>query len=302
MKIVAMILILHSFWPPIIGQTEWVNEGATWHYDFQSYWIGYGRSQMTYEGDTIIDNVDCKALSFKTVYYNPLQMDTFHVHEMNRYIYQSGDTIWRYKSGEFFPLYNMSLSKGDTIDFMDFSLKENVNILLDVDTITYNNQKLRKQTIGIYAGPMLFTKMVVVEKFGVISNPFFFFWDEFYLGLSDQNENRLICYSDSDFELVNLSNFPCDFIYYPNSSLDERNEDIISIYPNPIRNNCYIHTERIVRNLFIQDILGRTVYSCSPLSNEFQLELGSLAEGIYFIEMTDSQNKIISCQLHKTSN
>lgn len=275
----------------LYGQTEWIKDESTWHYQFLSYWEGFGYTKMSHAGDTVINDKTCHILTTDVVYYNPLQQNLIYEVEPSRFVYQSGDTIWRYKSGEFIQLYNMSLSAGDTVHFMDFSLIENKNIVLSVDTVIYNNENLTRQVIGVYAGSKLFTKIVIIEKFGAISNPFFFFWDEYNLGISDQRDNRLRCYSDIDFDIVQLSNEPCDYINGQISSIDNENNLQIRCFPNPVSGLYLIESSENIQELIIWDLHENLIYRQAFNEKQIRLELGWLPAGTYILKAL-TQNKL----------
>lgn len=298
--LILILLLTFLTTTTLTSQIQWVQEESTWHYRFSSYWEGNGYEKLMFEKDTIIDNQACKVLKRNIVYHYEFENDTIYLEEPDKYIYQSGETIWGYKEESFIQLYDMSLSVGDTVEFMDFStVSDNVNIVLEANTVTYNNEELKRQLIGIYEGNNLYYEIEVIEKFGVTTWPFPFFWNEFYFNVFDQRERSLRCYSDVDFELLELTNTPCEELQEVVVSIQDQKTNNIKIYPNPVNNACYIDSESEIVQLSIIDLNSNLVFENKYHAKNMELELSWLPDGLYFVELIDVMGVHVTYKLMK---
>ncbi len=72
---------------------------------------------------------------------------------------------------------------------------------------------------------------------------------------------------------------------------DHQQPSSIKIYPNPVFDNCLITAKDFINaHLFLYDISGRIIYQ-QHFSEEQQINISSLARGIYFIEIKDKEGK-----------
>jgi len=89
-------------------------------------------------------------------------------------------------------------------------------------------------------------------------------------------------------------NFP--FCLGLSNAIEKFPKEGFSLYPNPSDGFFIINrNHRASANIFIYDILGRTVYSKNNETNKIiQLNLRSLNKGIYFIAITSNNKRIIN--------
>jgi len=71
----------------------------------------------------------------------------------------------------------------------------------------------------------------------------------------------------------------------------EKNTTNVSIYPNPATNNVNITTDKLVRVTLI-DEMGRVI-STQTVSGTFSLDVSTLNNGIYFLQVDNTTKKII---------
>ena len=113
-------MLLFSMTSTVTSQSKWFEKDATWHYRFYSFLEGSGYEKIVYVSDTLIEGKLCKKL-MRDVYFVSIQTKTIeHKDKRAQFVYQSGDTIWQFKSNKFNQLYNFNLQIGDTISFMNF--------------------------------------------------------------------------------------------------------------------------------------------------------------------------------------
>ena len=77
----------------------------------------------------------------------------------------------------------------------------------------------------------------------------------------------------------------------PNPQSIERAEmSIVSIYPNPSRDKVRIEATAAIRELKLYDMNGKEVMRCEGCD---ELEIGAVAEGVYFLEVTTAERQSI---------
>ena len=80
-------------------------------------------------------------------------------------------------------------------------------------------------------------------------------------------------------------------------SVAEINDDLkISLYPNPNNGDFIIEYSTPIAECLIKvvDVLGREIYSSAIYSNKKNIVHFSNSAGIYFINITDQNNQILS--------
>ena len=83
-------------------------------------------------------------------------------------------------------------------------------------------------------------------------------------------------------------------------SVNLLNSKEISIYPNPTINTVNIVSSEKILSINLKNILGKLlIHKKNINSNSYNLNLNSLAKGIYFIEIKDSENKTFLKKLIK---
>ena len=59
-----------------------------------------------------------------------------------------------------------------------------------------------------------------------------------------------------------------------------------SYYPNPTKNSVNFIANTNIQELKVFDVLGKKVYSVTPLQTDFEMNLSNLNSGVYFIKAT----------------
>lgn len=101
---------------------------------------------------------------------------------------------------------------------------------------------------------------------------------------------------DSNGEYLELELNPGTIFYYrdyPLFSVDDIKFSKATIYPNPTSNYLYISTDNItVDSILVYSITGKQILNQATIQNNM-VDVSSLSEGIYFIEIYSEGNKII---------
>lgn len=74
------------------------------------------------------------------------------------------------------------------------------------------------------------------------------------------------------------------------SNINDAELKTFNVYPNPTSNVVYIETENIVDKISITDVLGKTLISIKPETNNTVINLEDLPAGLYFIQVVKNNN------------
>ncbi len=72
------------------------------------------------------------------------------------------------------------------------------------------------------------------------------------------------------------------------SNINEINNNITSIFPNPVNNELNITTTSEMKSLKITNSLGQVVINNSVSGNSYKVNTTSLNAGVYFVQMETS--------------
>lgn len=292
-KITILSILLVVFTHIMYSQQEWIEEDAIWYYNYYSNSEGIGYEKINYVADTLVEGKMCKKLKRDIYYINFQTFDTVHIDKSSKILFQSGDTIWFHDNVNFFQLFNFSLEIGDTVSFMNFpSIHNNINIVENIQTIELNQEEFKQQTIGVYADGSLLAQIEIVEKLGVVSFPFPFFWNEFTPNVPDWGEWGFRCYSDINFPEINYSNSECEALPVVVNNTTISNEINLEISPNPIIDRVRIITNnQKIDRLRLVDINGRIVLQKRDVFDE--INLNWLSNGVYFMEILFRDKRVM---------
>lgn len=240
-----LIGLLLLFLASTTNAQVWSPQGATWHFEYYNFYLG--TVTVSYEGDTTLDNYTAQKL--KTVDRSYFQDQNGILNEGNpnttwNYTAQSGDSIFWWKNGEFFLLYDFGAMPGDSWTIYNNhgsdTLCDSLSIVSVVDTghVMINSQNLRYIELEMLGHPEFAIQGRAVERLGIVgtyntagfvlplqrlcdtnSIPEYFWWD-------------FICYQDNSFGLYNPAPHSCD--YYASivgiEELVETEKTIVKIY------------------------------------------------------------------------
>jgi len=81
-------------------------------------------------------------------------------------------------------------------------------------------------------------------------------------------------------------------------SVDKLEKENVSLYPNPAENNFNIKTINAIDNLSVFNVLGQKVFTVSPKTNSYNVDMSSFKSGIYLVKIT-SEGKELTSKLIK---
>lgn len=290
-KLFISMILLFNLISTVTSQSLWFEKDATWHYRFYSFWEGSGYEKIVYVSDTLIDGKLCKKL-MRDVYFVSIQTKTIeHKDKRAQFVYQSGDTIWQFKSNKFNQLYNFNLQIGDTISFMNFhTVQNNKNVVSDIQTINIQGESLRQQTIDVFENNNILTKINIIEKIGVTSAPFSLFWNEFLINVFDFPTHKFRCYSDHLTPIINYSNDVCDALPATVDIEESETANSLSLYPNPCTDKIYIKNLNHEASYKVFTIQGTELMYGTTNS---EIDVQGLENGLYLLQIKDQTPNLI---------
>jgi hypothetical protein len=286
------------------SQSSWVEQGAVWHY---GYWYvgGAGVRIFNYDTDTIIQGNTCQKITsveyrFQQVLPPPAPLTVTGPYTLiNRYTYNSQDTVFYLHQGIFYPMYIFSAQPGDSW-----------NVKSELDTATncpYVNVKVSSIGDTIISGQILrwlkidrgdssaaaFSNgtgsetVTVIEKIGITGPGFLFPYSYPYCLpegiIFDPEYHTFRCFSSPTISLYVYND--CDDL----ASLPEIKSSAIqfSIFPNPSQGVTNINPANSAYsyNISVYDIAGRQLQTLSGIKGNYQLDTEALPKGVYAIRI-----------------
>ncbi len=98
-----------------------------------------------------------------------------------------------------------------------------------------------------------------------------------------------------NFETMNSYGFLVRFTHTDNLSIASHTNAIIEVYPNPASDVLYLQSSDLIAAVSVSDALGRNVFDLEG-SNSYTMaiDIAHLHEGLYFINITQPGNNIIT--------
>jgi len=262
----------------IIYSQNWAPIGAKWTYTRTFPWSSIVDTFVIRSiGDTLIQGKICKVLKGG---------GTCDLRSATEYTYADSGKIFFYdvSRGMFQMHYNFNAHAGDRFRIFPEDFPHNDSIIIVVDSVSsviINNVSLKKMyTHSMYCnGIWTYVGGKIIENIGDIW--FMFPW--IYGGCDADFVGPLRCYQDT---LIGFYDFgtasSCDYTTFGID--DNRVQNLISVYPNPVNNIIYI--ENVEKsNVFIYNLIGENVLNTSCNSNKKTIDLSKLSEGTYIVKV-----------------
>ena len=306
-KIIFILLFIQIFF---INKTKAQND--CWYYSYQEFGV-YGYVKIESISDTMIKGKLCKILLKTRYIYNDI-FDYFATTILGQeYIFNSNDTVYRYKYSKFYPLYIFNGSIGSEYEIAGNNMDNNCDSIgrLKIDSvgITYIHDDTLKwisvspalnSTFGIYGK--------IIEKIGPINN---YMFPEYVNCIVDANEGGFLrCYFENQLLYFTSNITPsCNYIY---TDINEISNCFLSIYPNPADETIYMEFKNMnfdlkTLNIEIINTLGQTELLDKwdifyKDVNKKRIDLSHLNNGIYFIILKENNIIFVKKLFFKISN
>jgi hypothetical protein len=285
------------------GQT-WIEQGATWHYDWWNLGA-FGFVKIEYTGDTTIAGQSCEILDATRYSFTVNQQgQTMPIGSSNfgtEYTYASGDTVFWWIDNQFQVLYNFGAQVGET---WQVSSTGGVNCtdptMVQVDstgTTDINGQTYRwmRMSNPLFSCNGLSGRFI--ERFGAS--------DSYLFPVPQQADSVFVieydlyafrCFQDNSFSLYNVSNETCEFEL--ELSTNESKLPELTLYPNPTLDFVSLENLPEQGELRVIDMHGRLLLR-EESHEKMTLDLRHLPPGIYSIQIAQEQSVVATARLFK---
>ncbi len=285
----------------------WVNQGATWHYDFDN-WFDAGFNKYEYTQDSLLDGHLCQVITHKK--YNFLKLDSYSfsgiVDRPSNFTYVSGDTVFYRNDGEFFVLFNFGAQIGDSWVISTTSSNSGVCsdtskvVVTDIGTLLIDGINYRTINVEPTSDSPYGINGTYIERFGLLSNNYYSgqFLFPFIQGCGNIYEYdaiRLKCFEDSTITyhnpIHNSTGQDCEYLL-DHLDIDNIYVEPFLIKPNPAKNQILISSQSQKQfDIKVYNLLGDIVLELTNESAELPIDISQLKKGVYMIEVYE--NKVV---------
>ncbi len=272
---------------------DYMQTGTTWHFNkldpFSNDTTYY---KIVVGNDTLINGYACKYLNYEANYGS----DQCSVWLQSYYVMSQDSIVYFYNStfNELQPLYNFGGNTGSSwyfrptggscwIDsigiYVDSISTQNINgIDLKVQNVSYNSYSSGQ--------PSLLYNSQIIERIGDINTLF-----NVYLmnvcgnHCEDYYQKGLRCFEDSIIGLYSTMMYEnCTYLSIVNVSNIPTEETIISIYPNPSKDEIFINST-VLENLIFEIYNSIGVLIKSGMVDNKRISVGNFQNGLYVIRL-----------------
>lgn len=309
MKKLTLLFLLISLTYVYANGQAWVESDAVWHYDF--YVSGSGFYKIELGTDTLIQNKNCqKYLIKKYTFYS--QPDGVYeqgpiIDYPPEFTHVSGDTVFYFKNGKFFTLFNFGANKGEqwviTDEPVPFPSCDSLSKVEVIETgeIDINGTNRRAILLHSVEGSPWGIDGWVVENVGPIGSQFLFPTGR---NCNDSTiicfeQNNFKCFEDSSTGLYNPSGIDCEYLL-THVGIEESNNQFCRVYPNPTSDIInIILNETGECQMKLIDQFGKIVQSKILSENKESISLSELQNGTYILRIENKKGNLMINKLIK---
>ena len=278
----------------------WAPAGAIWHYD----WVEFatdGYAKVQYLKDSLVGGKLCKILQVERHTFN-WDTQTFTNSILGyEYTYFENNFVFYYRYGTFFKLYDFSAQSGNSWVVAGWEVGNPCDslgsILVDSTGMTnINTFSLKYLNTSPGQNSDWGFEDKIVERIG----SFGYMFPSPLCAVDIPGPGQLRCYYDNEFGLYQRSGNPptCDFIVGTENTNPDLNA--LNIYPNPVKKDVTIEIIKSPKrdySIELSNIMGRIVKQFKINKEINTLDVSDLNNGIYFINIFDSNGRIIQRKL-----
>jgi hypothetical protein len=265
----------------------WAPEGATWHYNFSSFWVE-GHIKIEKIGDTLINDINCDILQRESHTYNFISEEYSSGITGLEFTYEADSVVYFYRDGEFHTLYDFGAEAGDSWTVpADVNCAEDQIVVDSVEWVEINGEEQKKLHIHSVDNHQ-FLGDEIIEKMGSMTYmfPIPYCVTDVALG------GPFRCYSDDEgFSYSINPEVDCDFIIGVDEMFNELSE--IELFPNPASDFISVKIPSVQSEeleLTLYNSLGKTVEVPIQNSREMRIDVRALSNGIYFLRIQSGKS------------
>lgn len=264
--------------------------GTEWYYE-----ITNENGSVTYQylecaADTTIGTTRPKVI----VKSNTLYDKDLHTKITHEYVYSEDGIVywWDKQSQSYTTLYDFNANVGDqwTINVGTHSITMHVD---EVNNVEYNGATYRVLTVrdadDIFSGD-------IICGIGHTTS----FFPEKMLNNRDFDVDGMRCYWHFGEELLQFGEVDCDEIYNIYNDVAENEETGFEVYPNPTKDILIIKSDVLemchgasLQEYTITNITGQIMMRGTISSDNQQVDISNLENGMYFIKVGEKSMKFI---------
>ena len=271
-------------YPVVSSYPKYPLLGSEWYYGIINNDGNLSYQYLSCAGDTVINHKKVKIIvKTNTLYDKSIKQSREYIYEYNGCVYW-----WHDPQQDSTMLYNFAANVGDewTINVGTTSINMHVD---EVGVVEYNNQVFRSLTISdendIFSG-------TIVCSVGHFTS---FFPEKILENKGNFEMAGIRCYWEKGAIIYQEGDVDCDEIYSQwHVGVDEIAADNgFDVYPNPSRGILYVQSDQIDSEYLIINTMGQTVASGNIVSENQQIDISNLSNGIYLIRINNNTMKII---------
>ena len=258
--------------------------GSEWYYEITNDDGSVTYQYLEMAADTIINDHPIHILVRINTLYDKDKTDII-THE---YIYERNDKVywWNKTLNEFTILYDFGAEEGD-----EWEIKvgnESITVHVDaVEQYTYESRQLKMLRVSddadIFSGE-------IVCGIGHLTS----FFPEKLMAKGCRVEG-IRCFWQNGELVFHYGEQDCDKIYEDHhfgvEEIEDGNEFVI--YPNPSHSVLFVLSKNINSEYRITNLMGQTLLIGNITSENHQIDVSSLPEGMYFITIDSSTTKFL---------
>ena len=269
---------------PAVNEQTYPLFGTEWYYKITSSTGNVTYQHLEHYCDTTINHKKIKIIVKTNTLYDK------YSEVYREYIYDENDKVywWNKTQQNFTVLYDFAADEGDEwqIEVGENSITMHVD---EVGTVEYDGKVFRSLTVSdaedIFSG-------TIVCGIGHVTS---FFPEKMLDNKGDFEVDGIRCnWNDSEL-IYQEGDTNCDSIYAQlHLGIDETlAKNGFDVYPNPSRGILYVKSDQIDSEYLIINTMGQTVASGNIVSENQQIDISNLSNGIYLIRINNNTMKII---------
>lgn len=271
-------------YPVVSSYPKYPLLGSEWYYGIINNEGNASYQYLSCEGDTVINHKKVKIIvKTNTLYDKTVRQSREYIYEYNGCVYW-----WHDPQQDSTMLYDFTANVDDewTIKVGTDSITMHVD---DVGIVEYNSQVFRSLTISdendVFSG-------TIVCSIGHITS---FFPERMLENKGNFEMTGIRCYWEKGTIIYQQGDVDCDEIY---GQLHVGVEEITAdkgfdVYPNPSQGVLYVKSDQMDSKYFVINTMGQTVALGKIVSDNQQIDLSNLSNGIYLIRINNNTMKII---------
>ena len=257
--------------------------GAKWHYDNWGAITFFGDGYITLEnqGDTLIEDKVCQRLLKTTYTYNGLTENN-HIATSFEYVTSQGDSVFNYRFGQFYLLYDFAAMPGDSWTVAGNSTCEQPGTVI-VDSIAFESidgDQFRSLYVSSpMESPVQFSRGTIYERIGCVG----YMFPEPMCMLDGDQGGPLRCYADNAASYQFRNDLECDEITLV--GIADHDDAPFTVGPTMFTDIISIQGPSSALIYQLIDLQGRIVQKGEVLSPS-DLPLGHVASGPYILHLS----------------